>query len=230
MPNATRQVRDFPECSKGEPDDDGSATPYATPAGLQTKDEISQDLRDHVFRAHKLPLRHAEAAVQKVKADTEKIQAKTVRTVANRSAPEPVQQRVAPPLPHQGHVQRDRRDRIPRPQVDEGIGQSDWNFFVSHYARYVKGTDLEGESVILHLWEACSEPLQRSLHHALAGTETNADRLLSLIKTLAVKKHNNLVSIIEMQRIGQKHDESIMAYSARANGKASLCDLFVECP
>ena len=73
MPNATRRVCDFPECDKGVPDEDGNATPYATPVGLQTRDEVSTDLQGHVFRAHELPLRHAEAAVAKVRAETEKI-------------------------------------------------------------------------------------------------------------------------------------------------------------
>ena len=114
--------------------------------------------------------------------------------------------------------------------MDEGISQSDWNFFTSQWSRYVKGTGLTGESVILHLWEACSEPLQRSMHHAGAGAEEDPERLMTTIKTLAVKKHNNLVNIIELQRIGQHHDETISAYSARINGQASLCDLFVECP
>ena len=142
MPNATRRVCDFPECSKGEPDPDGTPTPYATPVGLHTKDEVSQDLCDHVFRAHELPLRHAEAAVAKVKADTEKIQAETARVVADSPAPEA--QRPAAPSPAVGPApsQGDRRDRIPRPQVDEGISQSDWEFFISQWARYVKGTGL----------------------------------------------------------------------------------------
>ena len=97
----------FPECSKGEPDNDGNLTPYVTPVGLKTKDEVSGDLR-----AHELPLRHAEAAVAKVKADTEKIQAETARVVADRPVPET--QRPAAPQPAVGPApsQGERRDRI----------------------------------------------------------------------------------------------------------------------
>ena len=111
-----------------------------------------------------------------------------------------VQQVVSHSQEHHGPRTQDRRDRIPRPQVDEGISQSDWNFFSSQWSHYIKGTGLVGESMVLHLWEACSELLQRSLHHAGAGSEENADALMSTIKTLAVKKHNNLVNIIELQR------------------------------
>ena len=92
------------------------------------------------------------------------------------------------------------------------------------------GTGLSGSSLVLHMWEACSEPLQRSLHHAGAGGETDPDALLKLIKQLAVKKRNNLVNVIELQKMGQGYEESISALSARLNGQASLCDFNVECP
>ena len=84
MPHATRRGCDFPGCDRGEPDADGNATPYATSEGLHTRDEVSTDLQGHVFRAHELLLRHAEAAVAKVQADTEKIQAETARVVAQQ--------------------------------------------------------------------------------------------------------------------------------------------------
>ena len=171
MAPATRKVCDFPGCDAGEPDGDDCPQPYATPSNLQTRDEVSQDLREHVFRAHELPLRVSEAAVNKLKAETGKIQAETARVVADRPAPAPVQVQAPQYSEHTTPRMQDRRDKIPHPQVDEGISQSDWNFFTSQWERYVKGTGLAGESVVLHLWEACSNTLQRSLHHAGAGSE-----------------------------------------------------------
>ena len=96
-------------------------------------------------------------------------------------------------------------------------------------ALYVLGTGLTGEAVILHLWQACTEALQRTLHHSGAGSITDPEELLKTIKQLAVKKRNNLVNIIELQKLGQYRDETISAYSARLNGQASLCDFNVEC-
>ena len=231
MAPATRKVCDYPGCTSGEADGDGCPQPYATPSNLQTRDEVAQDLKEHTFRAHELPLRAIEAGVKKIEAETMKIQAETARVIADRPAPQVVQASVSQSVGHQ-EVPRlqDRRDKIPRPTVDEGISQSDWNFFVSQWTRYVKGTGLTGDSVVLHMWEACSDTLQRSLHHAGAGAEEDAEKLMALIKSLSVKKHNNLVNIIELQRIGQHRDETVMAYSARINGQASLCDLYVECP
>ena len=75
MPYATRQICDFPDCCKGEPDEDGNPTPYLTLHGLATRADVTEDLRTHVFRCHELPLRHEEAKVAKIKAETEKIQA-----------------------------------------------------------------------------------------------------------------------------------------------------------
>ena len=130
MPNATRKICDFPECDKGEPDEDGGPTPYITPEGIATRQEVSADLTSHVFRAHELPLRHQEAAVNKLRAETEKVQAETARVLADRApavpaVPAPPQQ----PAPQHAHHNIDRRDRMPRPQIDEGVSQSDWNFF-----------------------------------------------------------------------------------------------------
>lgn len=95
---------------------------------------------------------------------------------------------------------------------------------------YVLGMGLSGEAIILHLWQACTEALQQTLHHSGAGSITDPEELLKTIKQLAVKKRNNLVNIIELQKLGQYRDETISAYSARLNGQASLCDFYVECP
>ena len=64
---------DFPGCAAGEPDGDRCPQPYATPSNLQTRDEVATDLKEHVFRAHELPLQVSEAAVNKLKAETQKI-------------------------------------------------------------------------------------------------------------------------------------------------------------
>ena len=170
MPPATRQYCDFPGCQGGEPNNDGVPQPFVTEQGLATRKEVSDCLDKHVFRANELPLRYQEAEVTKVKANTARIEAETAAKVADR----PVAPVVSAGSPRidvgedggRSRDSRDRRDKLPRPQVDEGINLSDWNFFQSQWARYVAGTGLSGPSTVLHMWEACAEPLQRSLHHA----------------------------------------------------------------
>ena len=183
MPAATRRVCDFPDCTNGEPDEDGNPTLYVTAEGLATRQDVSTDLTNHVFRAHELPLRHSEAVVAKLVAETEKVKAETAQVLTERAVDEPAAPVAPQPvLAQPGHGNMDRRDRMPRPQIDEGVSQSDWNFFKSQWSRYVMGTGLTGQSVVLHLWKACSEPLQRSLHHAGAGAEVDPVVLLDTIK------------------------------------------------
>ena len=115
MAPATRQVCDYPGCSRGEPGENGEPTPYVTLQGLATRADVGEDLRTHVYRCHELPLRLAEMEVAKLKAETGKIEAETARVVADRPVqPVPVVQQVV----SQGHEQhgvrtQDRRDRIP---------------------------------------------------------------------------------------------------------------------
>lgn len=93
----------------------------------------------------------------------------------------------------------------------------------------IHGTNMTTKSQIQHAWAACEEPLQRAMHNAGADKIADPAELLQLIKSLAVKRRNNLINIIELQRIGQQSVETIKTYSASLNGQADLCDLFVTC-
>ena len=88
---------------------------------------------------------------------------------------------------------------------------------------------MEPDQEVNHLWAACSESLQRSLHNGGAGDILDPRALMSTIKLLSAKRRNNLVNIVELQRMGQQHGETITSYSTRLNGQADVCDLFVEC-
>ena len=114
-------------------DGDDVPQPFVTELGLATRKEVTECLDKHVFRAHELPLRYQEAEVTKVKANTARIEAETAAKVADR----PVAPVVSAGSPRvdvgedggRSRDSRDRRDKLPRPQVDEGINLSDWNFF-----------------------------------------------------------------------------------------------------
>lgn len=83
---------------------------------------------------------------------------------------------------------------------------------------------------VQHLWAACDEPLQRALHNANAGKIENPKDLKDMIKQIFVKRRNNLVNIVELQRMGQQPHETVTSFSTRLNGQADVCDLLVECP
>ena len=63
MPNASRKICDYPDCSAGPLDANHLPRPYVTPAELRTREEVSEDLRQHVETAH--TLRNCEIAYQK---------------------------------------------------------------------------------------------------------------------------------------------------------------------
>ena len=54
--------------------------------------------------------------------------------------------------------------------------------------------------------------------------------LLQAIKKLAVKKHNNVVKVIEFLSVTQTEGEKISSLSSRISRKARLCDFTVSCP
>ena len=53
-----------------------------------------------------------------------------------------------------------------------------------------------------HLWAECDIQLQRALHNAGAGALQQPKELKEMIKQIAVKRRNNLVNIVELQRMG----------------------------
>ena len=81
-----------------------------------------------------------------------------------------------------------------------------------------------------HLWACCEEGLRKALHNDGAASETDPELLLVRMKSLAVKRRNNLVNVLGLQRMGQERDEGVLSFLARLNGQADLCDLQVTCP
>ena len=83
---------------------------------------------------------------------------------------------------------------------------------------------------IQQLWAACTPYLQRQLHNGGGARAKTPTQLMSSLKFLAVKRHNNIVNIVKFQRMGQAPDETVNAFSTRLNGHGDICDLFVACP
>ena len=130
MAPAARKTCDFPGCSKGGTDGSGNPLLYMTDEGIPTREEVKQDLKEHVKMAHELPLKHKEAAAEELRAEAEKIRAEAAKLVAER------------PDGHQGagvsgsgstRAIVDKRAAIPRPSIDEGVTESDWSFFAAQW-------------------------------------------------------------------------------------------------
>ena len=189
MPPATRKICDYPGCTRGPPDDDGNATPYITELGIATRAEVVADLMNHVKMAHELPLKLKESQADATRAEAEKLRAEAEKLRAEQPIPAVDAQEhsggaaVTTPRPV-----LDKRAAIPRPEVDEGVNESDWSFFSAQWQRYKTSTQLSGTAEAQHLWAACSTVLQRSQHNAGAGSITDPGELMVKVKELAVKK------------------------------------------
>ena len=55
---------------------------------------------------------------------------------------------------------------------------------------------------IQHIWAACEEPLKHAMHSGGAGKLTDPAELQMMVKSLAFKRRNNIINIIELQRMG----------------------------
>ena len=126
MPNATRKVCDYPNCTRGPLDANQLPTPYITPPDLQRREEVSEDLRVHVDSAHMMPIKMAEAEFKKIEAEARRIEARareieaeTAREVASRD-PQPQNN-----APETNRNVTEKRNPLPRPQIELDVTESD---------------------------------------------------------------------------------------------------------
>ena len=233
MPPAARKLCDFPGCTSGPPDDNSQPTPYITAQDCQTRAEVMDDLKTHIRVAHEIPFQMAKDSTLRIAIEAMKIEAEAAKLRTER--PTPVSSPRSTDLSGDSDVTpapnlpRDKKESLPRPKIQEQCNDTDWSFFVSSWKRYVEGTQLTENQQILHLCVACSDSIQRMLHSTNSDGITDPNELMENIRLIAVKRKNNLVNIIELQKMGQGADETILQYSTRLNGQANICDLFVPC-
>merc|ERR1712082_577945 len=166
----------------------------------------------------------AEAKKLVSEADRYRYRAELERLAAgNGSAAAPVGQR--------SEVKSERRAPMKCPVVEENCTESDWSFFVAEWNRYSTAVGLDGDKpgAVRHLWSACSDGLRRALHNDGAQSESLVAQLLQRVKSLAVKRRNNLVNIMRLQKMGQQREEGVLSFLSRFNRQADLCDLQVAC-
>merc|ERR1712239_111632 len=165
-----------------------------------------------------------EAEAKKLAAEADRYRAESERLAAgNGSAAAPVGQR--------SEVKSEGRAPMKCPVVEENCTESDWSFFVAEWNRYSTAVGLDGDEpgAVRQLWAACSDGLRRALHNDGAQSETAVQQLLQHVKSLAVKRRNNLVNIMTLQKMGQQREEGVLSFLSRLNGQADLCDLQVAC-
>merc|ERR1711989_125743 len=121
-------------------------------------------------------------------------------------------------------------EKLVRPTIDDDATEADWDFFLTKWKIYVSAAGLVGQKLVFQLWNCPSETLQRQMHDLGYRVVSSEVKLLQAIKKLAVKKHNNVVKVIEFLAVSQTEGEKISSLSLRISGKARLCDFSVSCP
>merc|ERR1712002_555699 len=120
-------------------------------------------------------------------------------------------------------------EKLVRPSITEDASEADWEFFLMKWRIYVSAAGLEGQELVFQLWNCPSDTLQRQMHDLGYKVKSSENDLLQAIKKLAVKKHNNVVKVIEFLSVTQLEGENIASLSSKISGKARLCDFTVEC-
>ncbi len=89
-------------------------------------------------------------------------------------------------------------EKLKRPTVSADVTSEDWEYFLTRWGEYHKGTRLTGEDIMTHLLECCDEGLRKDLTNAagksLAGEEEKT--VLEAMKALAVHGENTMVATV----------------------------------
>merc|ERR1712002_3145 len=128
-----------------------------------------------------------------------------------------------------GRKKKNVAEKLIRPSITEDASEADWEFFLMKWRIYASAAGLEGEELVFQLWNCPSDVLQRQMHDLGYKVRSSENELLQAIKKLAVRKHNNVVKVIEFLSVTQLEGESIASLSSKISGKARLCDFTVEC-
>ena len=205
-------------CVSGEPDGDGRPQPFYTDEECKTVAERTAELAEHRNSIHTLAVETVKADAAKLEAEANKIRAETERDRASGD------NRV-----RLGSHSGEKRAPMSRPVVEENSTESDWSFFLAKWTRCMEATGVAGDSMIRHLWQACGDGLRRSLHNAGAREVSDVDILLSKIKSLAVKRQNNLVNVMALQGLSQERDEGMQSFLARLKSQRPGGTLRPQC-
>ena len=133
--------------------------------------------------------------------------------------------------PRQGHEHGPKPDRLPRPNVGEGITESDWRHFSDKWSRYKRSTltGASAEHVSDQLWACCDEGLEKAVNNTGLNSSSTEEQLLGAMKSLAVRAQNNLVNVVKFFDMDQEQEEPVGAFSARLKGQAAICNFTIQC-
>ena len=114
----------------------------------------------------------------------------------------------------------------PRPAVDEGITEGDWQHFLEKWNRYKRSclSTAQPTAVKDNLRYCCSEQLDKSVYNTGLADTCSEEELMAAMKELAVRKQNILVNVFQFQKMGQDPNETAGSFVARLKGQARVCN------
>lgn len=116
-----------------------------------------------------------------------------------------------------------------RPTISSNMSENDWIFFQHKWSRYKRQATISGQQIIDELW-ACLETDLERLAFQDGLDETDPDKLLDAIKSLAVTTVHPAIHVVSLHETKQRPDETVKAFSARVKGVAKNCNLKKTCP
>ena len=122
-------------------------------------------------------------------------------------------------------------EKVRRPSISAGGTHEEWVYFNTRWTDYVTATKVVGQDRVVQLLECCDETLRKDLTRLAGGTLLAKDMadVLKIMKTLAVRQENVMVSRFSLHNMTQDQDEPIRAFGARVKGQALVCDFSIKC-
>ena len=123
-----------------------------------------------------------------------------------------------------------RTEKVKRPTVAGGGTEEEWAYFIQRWTIYKSATRIAGSDVVYQLLDCCEELLRRDLSRTFGDMSAcDESKVLSNIKSLAVRAENVLVARDELHSARQDRDEPVRTFCARLKGIASTCRYSVQC-
>lgn len=128
MPPAFCRTCDYPGCKSGPEDHNNIRRPFITSEDNRWREELTEDIKQHVEMAHMIPIRLEDAATKKIEAKACKVEAKASRILVSRK-PNLVQQTDQQQPSIQTRTFQHKRGTIPKAKIEESSTESDWGFY-----------------------------------------------------------------------------------------------------
>ena len=97
-------------------------------------------------------------------------------------------------------------DKFPRPKVNEGSSNTEWQYSLATGETYKHATKLKGQGACDQPWHCSGEALKKKIFDSGIRPADKEKIILAGIKKLCVWAHNNIVNVMALQNINLKNE------------------------